>query len=142
MIASYAVIKERYLSASSITNEDSFHYEAQKNYGYFLDKRYSEIEFDWYEDVETNIPLHLGSMTKILEAFSAFYNSDKVRAEQIGRFYSEMKGFLLKVNKEIGNTILQVPTSTTEENVTMVTSETIDDSFLDPSTDWQVWVSI
>ena len=55
------------------------------------------------------------------------------RAEQIGRFYSEMKGFLLKVNKEIGNTILQqTPTSTTEENVTMVTSETIDDSFLDP----------
>ena len=82
VLSQYAITKERYTTASIVSEGNKFRYDAHKNAGTYLEKQYSEKEFEWYEDLETNIPIHLGSMMKIIEATLSF-DTNKEKSEKL-----------------------------------------------------------
>ncbi|KAL9645806.1 hypothetical protein ABK040_003538 [Willaertia magna] len=79
-VREYPMIKERYLNAK-IVDKDKYQmiYEQDKEFT-FLEKKYSEHEFDWFEDIETNLPLNLNSLIKLIEAYLYF-------PQDIDRYY-------------------------------------------------------
>ncbi|KAL9645810.1 hypothetical protein ABK040_003542 [Willaertia magna] len=82
IVREYPIIKERYLNAKIVTTigeEDKMVYEQDKEFT-FLEKKYSEHEFDWFEDIETNLPLNLSSLIKVIEGYLYF-------SQDIDRFH-------------------------------------------------------
>ncbi|KAL9645808.1 hypothetical protein ABK040_003540 [Willaertia magna] len=75
IVREYPIIKERYLNAKIVTGDDikkyQMIYEQDKEVTY-LEKKYSEQEFDWFEDIETNLPLNLSSLIKVIEAYLSY----------------------------------------------------------------------
>ncbi|KAL9645788.1 hypothetical protein ABK040_003520 [Willaertia magna] len=71
VVREYPIIKERYLNAKIIEDKYQMIYEQDKELTY-LEKKYSEHEFDWFEDLETNLPLNLSSLIKLIEAYLYF----------------------------------------------------------------------
>ncbi|KAL9645802.1 hypothetical protein ABK040_003534 [Willaertia magna] len=71
IVREYPIIKERYLNAKIVEDKYQMIYEQDKEFT-FLEKKYSEHEFDWFEDLETNLPLNLNSLIKLIEAYLYF----------------------------------------------------------------------
>ncbi|KAL9645804.1 hypothetical protein ABK040_003536 [Willaertia magna] len=71
IVREYPMIKERYLNAKIVEDKYQMIYEQDKEFT-FLEKKYSEHEFDWFEDLETNLPLNLNSLIKLIEAYLYF----------------------------------------------------------------------
>ncbi|EFC42068.1 predicted protein [Naegleria gruberi] len=57
----YPVVKQKYTTPSEG--------DIDKSWTDILEKVYSEDEFDWYHDLETDLPIHLGGMYNIFQEF-------------------------------------------------------------------------
>ncbi|KAL9645791.1 hypothetical protein ABK040_003523 [Willaertia magna] len=71
IVREYPIIKERYLNAKIVEDKYQMIYEQDKEFT-FLEKKYNEHEYDWFEDLETNLPLNLNSLIKLVEAYLYF----------------------------------------------------------------------
>ncbi|KAG2388883.1 hypothetical protein C9374_000322 [Naegleria lovaniensis] len=71
----YKETKEAYLKSVRRENVDDFNtrmYDVMENVFAFTRETFTEDEFDWFEDLETNLPLHLGACLKAIEILSQF----------------------------------------------------------------------
>ncbi|KAF0983263.1 hypothetical protein FDP41_010328 [Naegleria fowleri] len=74
VVREYNRVKQLYISAKKpekdIDYSTTITYDAQRNAYSYLRKTYTEDEFDWFEDLETNLPIHLGAFIKACEMVS------------------------------------------------------------------------
>ncbi|EFC41374.1 hypothetical protein NAEGRDRAFT_58811 [Naegleria gruberi] len=66
--SAYEITKNAYTNAKQITDMDTLKNNAHQNAFSYLDRTFSEEEFDWFEDVETDMPIHLGNFIRAIKA--------------------------------------------------------------------------
>ncbi|KAG2391823.1 hypothetical protein C9374_013308 [Naegleria lovaniensis] len=84
VVREYNRVKQLYMSSKKpekdIDYTTTVTYDAQSNAYSYLKKTFTEDEFDWFEDLETNLPIHLGAFIKACELVSQIDSvSDKTK---------------------------------------------------------------